>query len=254
MYRFSLIKDIMCFRSMICKSYLALDNLFSWRGAMNSKLNYQRFGTNFANIVVVTHAPPGKYLIRRALDARTKAGLTITNSTTSYVGIVDFPTSYGSLVARILLRGNSSEEAFRSQSYRDQIKLTSIPRTSRRCDSTPTPALNADLITTDANESTPRQVLSLLARLAPFNSPVAQPERSRVSNILSLAGLQSGGYNARPDVNLTQAWKVANATIVQTLHRLDNIRFVGNGWILPAEKISVIVSACFQVRFWLTRL
>jgi len=217
-------------------------------------LTFGSFGTNFANIGVVNQAPPGKYLIRRALDAQTNVGLTLTNSTTPYVGIVDFPTSYGSLVVRILLRGNSSEETFRSQGYRDQIKLTTIPRTSRRCDDAPTPNLSADLITTNANETTPLKVLSLLARLAPFNPPVVSLERARVDNILGLAGLQSGIYNAKPEVNLTQAWEVANATIVQTLHKLENVRFVGNGWILPAEKISVVMSAFFKVRSRLTGL
>ena len=162
------------------------------------------FGNVIAEIGVVNNNGPGDYLIRRADDVFGPPGFF--NSSTSpdfnatrYKGVVNVPTTYGTMLIRFLLFQNTTDEINTVHKYQDASKIVAINRTSvntggiNQTVAQPAPFFN----TTSLNGSflgiaTPLQQLNFAAKLIPYNQALIYSDRSRVFSILTQAGLYNG--------------------------------------------------------------
>lgn len=201
------------------------------------------FGNQFAEISVVNHSPAGQYLIRRADDALVQPGFQVTTITKDcipkYQGIINFPTTYGSLLVRILLRHNTTEDLAVVNKYQDEISITTTPRTIQQPNMVQAPPLTSALLSTDTSKSMNERILELTAKLAPFNQPEVFSDRYHVASTLGQAGLAGGVYRQPPGVNLAAAAIAANATVLAEIQDPQTLNPVGNGWILQKPQYAV---------------
>ncbi len=174
----------------------------------------------------------GKYLIRLADST---PGLELnTNSSSEHQGYVSFPTTYGLIFFRLLLRNNGSDIAV-GNGIRSQLSLSPVNRTKREPIA---PALTRAVLNTSLdpaaaaltfpggfNISAAIQLLNLTARLYPFNLAENRTDVPRVTNILTTAGLTNGSYTQpSPDLNYTLGGLLVNATISKTLQSPSRLR------------------------------
>lgn len=111
-----------------------------------------RYGDNFANIGSVTNSTPGTYLMRTVDAAHAQPGLQLISDGacqgerakygSRYLGFINFPTTYGSLLIRILLRNNSTDVAV-VQRIQSQIQFSPVNRTDAKAQA---PSLSLDLL------------------------------------------------------------------------------------------------------------
>lgn len=129
------------------------------------------FGDNFALISPVNDSRPGKYLLRRAEDASVYPGLQKGEaiSKSRYQGIVNFPTIFGTILIRILLKHNTTANLNRLRLYQSDYSLESIRRASHQSRSSQSLTVTEVLSNGTAVISTPDQILNLLAKIAPYN-------------------------------------------------------------------------------------
>ena len=202
---------------------------------------YDLYGNNFADISIIANSPPGDYLIRRASDSLQQPGIAYTTTTANciprYKGVVDYPTTYGTLLVRILVRGNSTAELATVHKYQAGIGLQAVPRTTTQPYTLPASSLTAALLQSNAS-SAPAQLLDLLARFAPFNGPEILSDTFRVGSTLGLAGLAGGIYNQPPSVNLTAISASAATSIAAVASLPSNIVPLGNGWSVLQSSVS----------------
>ncbi|KAI9871211.1 MAG: hypothetical protein M1830_003194, partial [Pleopsidium flavum] len=217
---------------------------------------YDIYGDNFANLGSVTNSIPGKYLMRLADEAQAIPGLQLMNDTQSngaggkYEGIVNFPTTYGSLLIRILLRNNGTDLNI-VHSYQAQISLSPVNRTALSLSKPVAPSLSVDLLNGSLTGSPPQQLLQLTARLSPYNQPELRSEVSNVSRILELAGLRGGSYNQPAGVNLTEAEEVATLSISNDLTKAESREYFNHGWLQFVPAISGNFFSDFAARAYI---
>jgi len=205
---------------------------------------YDVYGNNFANIYPGNVSTPGQYLLRRAEDAYVPPGLQVTNVTTAdcipkYQGVINFPGTYGTMLIRLLLKYNTTENLEIVNRYQNETSLIEVPRTLSRSDaSTPSSWTTISKNGTLLLDSEPRQILSTLAAILPSNLPIDQNERYRVSSLLGLAGLHNGRYSSPSSLDLSAAYTNATNAINTITALPQNINNVGNNWQLayPPEE------------------
>ena len=200
-----------------------------------------RFGNNFANISPVNYSQSGVYLVRRADDALAQPGIEFPNpaSYSKYQGIVNSPTTYGTLLIRLLLKYNTTENLNIVHQIQNQTKLVPVPRVIQQPYTLAAPAFTGSLINDSLTGTPPEQLLQLLSRIAVYNQPARLSERYRIATILGEAGLVSGTYIRPAGVNITQAYAIANATIQKYITDPNTINFVGNNWQLQKPGYAV---------------
>lgn len=142
------------------------------------------------------------------------------------------PGSYATMLIRLLLIQNTTENLDAVHKYQNESSLTLVDRPVADQEFGPTPsleslALNGSLL----GIQTPEQQLEFAARLLPFNPPQVLTEQRRVSQILAIAGLQQGNYT-QADVNIPEAAQTANASITADVEDPEHIRPEGNDWQL----------------------
>ena len=184
---------------------------------------------------------PGRYLIRRADDNFAALGYqavnvsTATNATSQYQGYVNLPTTYGTMLIRILLLANTTADLTKVQTWQNASHLANVTRSSSLANNA-LPAPNVTSLTLSKNTflgiDTPAKLLNLSARLLPYNGARTYSDRYRVDSILGYAGLLGGKYIPTPDLNLTYAAAIANASVSTQLSDPTNVRQLGNGWQL----------------------
>lgn len=193
-----------------------------------------RYGNIIAEIGAVNGNTAGKYLIRRVDDVLAPAGYQATNTTSrsnsTYAGIVNLPTTYGTMLVRFILLQNSIAELDLVHRIQDASSLTNITRASSRVLSPNLTSLapNGTLSGIDS----PAKLLNLSSRLIPFNQPENYTDRYRVATMLTQAGLYNNRYQLRPGVNLTLASVIANESITADINHPSNIRHQGKNWQL----------------------
>ena len=198
---------------------------------------YDPFGNNQAEIGIVNGNKAGKYLIRRADDVFAAPGYS--NDTRSfnssvYHGVVNLPGSYATMLIRLLLLHNTTEDLNAVHTYQNASQLTAINRTAPvQTDTNPAPpllslALNGSLL----GIHTPAQQLEFAAHIIPYSQPEIYSQRYRVSSILAQAGLYNGHYYAPTNINLTQVAVIANASITADVQAPAHVRPQGNDWQL----------------------
>ena len=214
-----------------------------------------RYGNNFVNIGSANNSHPGKYLLRRKTCDK---GVEILKKTSSrYQGIVNFPTTYGSVVLRILLLNNGSD----INTVKTIQNQTSLSVVKRQHDPKPTaPKLSLQLLETSLsgnpasippgslNESVTTQLLNLTARLYPFNLPENSSDISRVTALLHKAGLKDGQYTRPDGVNMNQANQIVNTTVSSTVSNPSQYIQYGNGWVSFLPSISGDFHSAYAIR------
>ena len=217
-------------------------------------LTTTRYGNNFAQLSLTNNSLPGKYLLRRSDDAGVAPGLQLTPSTpealSAYQGVVNFPTTYGTSLIRLLLKQNTTANLDVVHRIQNETSLVTIPRQfSQQGSLLPAaPAFTSALINGSLTGSSVQQRLQLLARVAAYNQPETLADRYRVANILGLAGIVGTNYTKPADVNLTQAWIIASNTINAFVADPANIQYVGNDWQISPYKLSVSPFRSTRVR------
>ena len=201
------------------------------------------FGNIIAEIGAVRNYTAGKYLIRRAEDVQPSPGLATGNNYTKslpeYEGIIDLPTTYGTMLIRLLVLANTTEDLTALHTYQNASHLTEINRTTTASTTITKQvpvqapylrdlALNGTLL----GIHTPAQQFEFAARLLPYNQPEIYSERYRVATILAQAGVYNGHYHPQAGVNLTEAAVIANASITADVEAPEHIRELGNDWQL----------------------
>lgn len=178
----------------------------------------------------MTNNKPGKYLIRRADDVAATIGLQPAAST-QYQGVVNYPTTYGTILIRILVKQNTTDDLNIVHGYQSQYSITPIQRSTGDCAPTVSNILNNATISVND----PLTILNVLAKIASYNQPEVLSERYKVASILGFAGLVNGQYIQPSGVNLTKAYADAQDTYNTISSEAKNINQVGNGWQLSID-------------------
>lgn len=193
-----------------------------------------RYGDNFANVGSVTNSTPGTYLMRPVDAAHTQPGLQLisddacqgerTKYGSRYLGFINFPTTYGSLLIRILLRNNLTDVTI-VQRIQSQIHFSSVNRTDDKARAW---SLSLDLLNGSLSGSPDEQVLQRTARIYPYNHPELRDNVANVTAILKLAGLRNGMYSQPKSVNLTAAAIDARLGLAKNVQNASNRQILGN--------------------------
>ena len=138
------------------------------------------------------------------------------------------PTTYGTLLIRLLLKYNTTANLDIVHQIQNQTKLVQVPRVIQQPYTLAAPRFTGSLINDSLTGTPPEQLLQLLSRIAANNQPERLSERYRIANILGQAG-----------VNITQAYAIANNTIQKYITDPNTINFVGNNWQLQKPAYSV---------------
>ena len=196
-----------------------------------------RWGNIIAEIGAVNKNSPGKYLIRRADDVEVAPGYQAPNATsqnlTQYQGVVNLPTTYGTMLIRYLVLQNTTADLNIIQGYQNASRLTPVNRTASAQNTTSPNITSVAPNGTFLGIQTLAEQLSLAAKIVAFNQPENYSERYRVAEILGRAGIYNGQYYSQPGVNLPQAAVIANASITADITNSSHIRTYANNWELP---------------------
>ena len=149
------------------------------------------------------------------------------------------PTTYGTLLIRLLLKYNTTENLNIVHQIQNSTKLVPVPRVIQQPYTLAAPPFTGSLINDSPVGTPPEQLLQLLSRIAVYNQPARLSERYRIATILGQAGLVSGTYIRPAGVNITQAYAIANATIQKYITDPNTINFVGNNWQLQKPGYAV---------------
>ncbi|THW06225.1 hypothetical protein D6D24_10008, partial [Aureobasidium pullulans] len=212
---------------------------------------YDSFGNVIAAIGNLNNYTGGQYLIRRSDDVLIQPGVQASgnpphkkylqherhhgssgSNETAYKAIVNLPTTHGTLLIRLFVKENTTEDLNQLHTYQNASFLTSIPRNISAALSPSgnitSLAPNGSLLGLD----TPEKLFDFAAKFVPYNQPENYTDRYRVASILGAAGIYGGRYHPLSGVNLTQAALVANASITADLANSSHIRHLGNNWEL----------------------
>ena len=199
---------------------------------------YDPFGNCQAEIGVVNGDQAGQYLIRRASDAFVAPGYSNDThyfNSSAYRGVVNLPGSYATMLLRILLLHNTTEDLNVVHRYQNVSILTQINRSAplQQITNAAPPLQSLSLNGSFLGINSPAQQLEFAARIFPYSLPEIYSDRYRVSSILTRAGLASGHYHPLSGLSLTQAASIANASIAAAVHDPSCIRPQSNDWKLP---------------------
>ncbi|KAF4548366.1 Hypothetical protein D9617_29g007440 [Elsinoe fawcettii] len=197
---------------------------------------YDPYGNNIAELGNLNRNAPGKYLIRRSDDVYVEPGVQLArdnaNVVSPYQGYVNLPTTHGTMLIRLFVKQNTTEDLAILQRYQNASLLEEVPRSITRAQ-TPIGNLsslapNGSLLGIDSSE----KLFNFAARITPYNQPENLTDRARVAGILGAAGIYDSAYHPITGVNLTQAAQLANASITADTTAPQNVRNFTNGWQL----------------------
>ncbi|KAH6865265.1 hypothetical protein BKA58DRAFT_414006 [Alternaria rosae] len=191
------------------------------------------YGNNFAEMSINENSPPGNYLIRRADDALVQPGIEYTTAAepSSYKGVISYATTYGTMLGRILVRQNTTQDIATIRSYQDQTFLKTIPRDTSQPFTAQAPRVSRALIDTSNATDRVTGYLDLLAKIA---------------SKLGLAGIVDGVYSPPRTVNLAASTIAANVSISAAYSQ--NLIDVGNNWVIPKVRCQGIFGVQYGCR------
>jgi len=188
------------------------------------RLTHLRFGNNYATPGSVENTIAGKYLLRY-LPGGTWGFFpgNFTEDSVRYEGVINSPTTDGTLLSRILIKDKGSDLRHVRSLVRE-IDLTTLSTNSTKL-----PSLTETLLEPYATSSdVPLVMLKLLASLSTDNPPfnITAQERESLDIALSECGIYDGDYHIPVGINLTSAYELA----VASLNRPDSNKPLNNGW------------------------
>ena len=225
----------MFFHFMICKHMVLLLAIYTNVRA--------RYGDNFANLGSVTNSPPGKYLVRLGHDC--EPGLVMGHDEfPQYLGVISFPTTWGSMMIRIVNFNNGTDlEAVLQIESQIEIKPVSRPGPPSGPALTPetlqgSSTLNEAALKSpwglDTNDAT--AILTLMAAIEEYNGLENGSDNDAVKEMLGAAGLSGGVYAPPPRLNMTLASLIIEKNTSTALLTPSYHINLGNSWtnLVPA--------------------
>ena len=204
----------------------------------------KRYGNNFANLGSVTNSPSGDYLL--TIAGNDEPGISMFAGDdcedSKYKGIVRYPTTYGSIMFRIVVKNNGTDlDAVHA--IQSQINMKTIERKGKPLAPALTPALLGNgqlsgaalLLPFDFSTAQTTGTLQLLAQLHAANPPEDKSDLEHVNTMLTAAGIKDGRYTPPSGIDYGQV----SALIVgefEALRSPSNRGFDQNGWfdLLPS--------------------
>lgn len=216
---------------------------------------YDPYGNQFAELSSVNGAPAGQYLVRRADDAGAMPGTQLTPASSScismYKGIINFPTTHGTLLSRILVRENTTSDLDAVKSYQKGTGVTAVARSLTNANLPQAPMLTPDLLDTSSISDPNEKALTLLARMGAYNQPPVLSDRYRVASILGLAGITNDSYVKPAGVDLEAAYATALAATTAEIRNPSNLNIQTNGWVLQNLATQGNFGTDFGSRFYI---
>lgn len=149
-----------------------------------------------------------------------------------YEGCVKSPTTIGTILVRVEVKGNSTADLADVDAFLSNSTLAAINPHKPT-----TPALSvADFA--HLSNSTAISTLQLTARLESRAKPETALFRAAVPEILELAGIRHGSYNQPACVNLTHASALAEDAVTAWSESASSYSDFGNGWVSMNSSIS----------------
>ncbi|RFU24971.1 hypothetical protein B7463_g11367, partial [Scytalidium lignicola] len=172
---------------------------------------YDLYADNFANLGSVSNSPPGKYLLR--LDHDCEPGLVMGHDEfPQYLGVVTFPTTWGSMMIRIVTFNNGTDlEAVLHIESQIDLNPVSRPGPPSGPALTPKTLLGSSVLKAAAlkapwglNTSDTTALLDLMAAVEPYNKPENNSDDNAVRDMLSAGGIRNGIYTPPPSLKQPQ--------------------------------------------------
>ncbi|RMZ42183.1 hypothetical protein CA14_003105 [Aspergillus flavus] len=214
---------------------------------------YDVYGNNYANLGSTTKSPPGKYRVRYAFGVGEEPGITYCGGKSErpecdgYQGLINAPTPYGAVDARILVRQNDLEMV---HTFQNHTLLYTVPGGYQAKPYAPkltTAMLNASLA-----RDLPMRIMQMTARFTPHNPPRNVSDVSRVDTMLLKAGIQDG-YSKPVGANLTHLAQMAEAAVSAHAYLPKNIRDLKHGWLGLAPSAQGDYNLDYKMRSFLAR-
>lgn len=193
-----------------------------------------RWSNNFANLGPLENLTAGTYLIRPA-NTSSNVGFQAATGDSAYDGFINFPTTYGLVLPRILLKNNTTDPALVHE-IQSGITVQEIPRKS--CKNLPplTTALLGGGTLEPLNLTEPESLsqegindlLGVVAAVAPYNLPIQPEEVAKVDAYLRAAGVSGGQYTPPQDVNYTAVNELIGEQLVATVD--SSLELYTNSW------------------------
>ncbi|KAE9367521.1 DUF1214-domain-containing protein [Stipitochalara longipes BDJ] len=186
---------------------------------------YDPFGNDFATLSSIHNHSGREYLLRYVEDGTWGFQPSISgDDSIKYQGYVNSPTIDGTILGRILVKGNNSDVT-EVQSFINASSAFSIPRKS----SIPA-SLTKRNLEPYSTEDTALAILKLLANFFDTNPPfnISAAGVTEIKNDIFNAGIYGGSYHQPPGLNLSVAYNLAISalqTSVATVFEPFN-----NGW------------------------
>ncbi|KAK6954646.1 hypothetical protein Daesc_004613 [Daldinia eschscholtzii] len=192
-----------------------------------------REGDNYLNLGTLSHTKTGKYLLTPAISS-SNAGKIVAGSNSTYQSTIYAPRTLGYLLIRIVLKDQGCDVKVVNK-IQEGFSTNTIERYGEPIG----PELNGNLF---ANISYPKveNLMGLIARfdetIPPTNDEPLPP--AETISELSLAGVGKDGSYQRPTcVNLAEAYKAANSSIVNYTRSLQFVKNLSNGWVMPRPSL-----------------
>ena len=199
---------------------------------------YDPFGDNFANVGTGGFYKPGTYLVRPydRPGGSSNVGLQSSNGTSSdYVATVSSPMLYGTLLVRW---GVNSTNANAVHGWQNDCE-SKVLAPSKDITNANSPELKTLVDVYSAKDSPAKNVLNLLAKYAPSNSP---------SDQFKAAGIANGNYTPVSSVNLTAANATAVEMVAGAATDSQNINPENHGWSVLSPKYIGIYGTNYALR------
>lgn len=206
-------------------------------------LIFNRYGDNFANLGFVGESQPGDYLLTFVGKDEEPGFQTDSSPNAKYKGIIRYPTIYGSIMARLVVKNNGTDldEVHNLQA---QFKTRTNPRQKLAAPLTTELLGNgalsvaALLLPYELSVSQITQTLQLLASVTDSNPPEQKEDVEIVTEALKNAGITGGEYTPPSGLNYTLISTQIFASIRTLLETPSNHPFSQNGWSLLLPSLS----------------
>ncbi|KAB8263707.1 hypothetical protein BDV32DRAFT_119032 [Aspergillus pseudonomiae] len=214
---------------------------------------YDVYGNNYANLGSITKSPPGKYRVRYAFGVGEEPGITYCGGKSErpecdgYQGLINAPTPYGAVDARILVRQNDLEMV---HTFQNHTLLYTVPRVGQA--KPYAPKLTTTMLNASLARDLPMRIMQMTARFTPHNPPRNISDVSRVDTMLLKAGIHDG-YSKPVGANLTHMAQMAEAAVSAHAYLPKNIRDLKKGWLGLAPSAQGDYNLDYKMRSFLAR-
>ena len=166
----------------------------------------------------------------------------LSNDGSRYQGYVNFPTTYGLIFPRIVIRNRTTDIAT-VNGYRRGIVLSSVPRKDKKSSQAPPLSQNllkstlnytavANRLPSNLTATDVHELLRLTALLTQWDPPENRSLIIPVTETLATAGIAHGTYNPPANINKTIVHLLVEEALLKSVNH-SNFQKYGNDWVAP---------------------